>query len=159
MKKTYSGKYKPINPEKYLGDVNEIVYRSSWERACFKWADKNSNVVQWASEEVVIKYFYEVDQKFHRYFVDLVLIMKDGTKLLIEIKPEKETQPPKTPSRKTKRYIQEGMTFVKNQNKWQAARKWAKVNGYQFQIWTETTLRAMGLLPKPFKKLKPLKKL
>ena len=26
-----SGKYEPKNPEKYIGDIHNIIYRSSWE--------------------------------------------------------------------------------------------------------------------------------
>lgn len=33
--KYYQGKYKPKNPEKYVGDINNIIFRSSWERNFF----------------------------------------------------------------------------------------------------------------------------
>ena len=50
------------------------------------------------------------------------------------------------------------MTYVKNQNKWDAANEYAKDRGFEFQIWTEHTLQKMGILPKlkPLGKLKPL---
>jgi len=28
----YKGKYTPKHPEKYIGDVKKIIYRSLWER-------------------------------------------------------------------------------------------------------------------------------
>ena len=65
----YSGKYKPKNPKKYKGDFTNIVYRSMWEKYCFKWCDENSEVKSWSSEETVIPYLYEVDKKYHRYFL------------------------------------------------------------------------------------------
>ena len=119
--KTYSGKYKPKNPQKYKGDYTKIVYRSMWERHCFKWCDEQSDVISWSSEEVVVPYLYEVDKKYHRYFVDLKITFKNKKTVLVEIKPDKETRPPKNPGKKTKRYITEGLTYVKNMNKWKAA--------------------------------------
>jgi hypothetical protein len=84
--------------------------------------------------------------------------MKEKT-ILVEIKPDKETKPP-TGKRKTKQYISEGLTYVKNMNKWEAANEYAKDRGWEFQIWTEHTLQEMNLLPKSMpgklKKLKPL---
>jgi hypothetical protein len=154
----YKGKYKVKNISKYQGDPLNVVYRSMWERHCFKWCDENPNVVQWSSEEIVVPYYYEIDKKYHRYFVDLKIKMKGGKVLLIEIKPDKETKPPKNPGRQTKRYITEGMTYVKNMNKWKAANTYAKDRGWEFQIWTEHTLEAMGIKPKPLKKLPPYKK-
>jgi hypothetical protein len=158
------GVFQPKNPEKYKGNVDHIIFRSGWELACFKWLDKNKDVTEWSSEEVVIAYVYEVDQKFHRYFVDLKFIMK-GKTYIIEIKPKKETVPPVQGARKTRRYITEGLTYVKNQNKWEAAEKYAKKRGWIFQVWTEETLQKLHILPKPIgkvpgkmKKLKPLRK-
>ena len=44
-------------------------------------------------------------------------------------------------------------------NKWEAANDYAKDRGWEFQIWTEKTLKSMGILKefKKTKKLKPLK--
>jgi len=152
----YSGRYKVKNRKKYNGDPDSVVFRSMWERHCFKWCDENSEIKSWSSEEVVIPYFYEVDKKYHRYFMDLKITFKTGKTILVEIKPEKETQPPKKPD-KSKRYISEAMTYVKNRNKWEAASKYAKDNNWGFQIWTEKTLTKMGIMPKQIKPLKPLK--
>ena len=151
---TYKGKYKVKNPSKYQGDHTNIVYRSLWERHCFKWCDENPKVKCWSSEEVIIPYLYEVDKKIHRYFVDLKIVYESGKIVIVEIKPEKETVPP-TGNRRTKKYITEGYTYIKNMNKWEAANKYAKDRGWEFQIWTEKTLQTMGLMPKPLKKLKP----
>jgi len=152
----YSGKYKVKHRSKYRGDADNIVYRSMWERNAFKWCDNNTNIKYWSSEEVVIPYFWDVDKKYHRYFMDLKITYKDGRTVLVEIKPDKETKPPKRPDR-SKRYISEAMTYVKNQNKWEAARSFAKDRGWEFQIWTEHTLEQMGINPKQIKPLKPLK--
>lgn len=154
--KTYSGKYKVKNRKKYKGDVDNVVFRSMWERNAFAWCDGNSDVKEWSSEEVVIPYFYEVDKRYHRYFMDLKITFQNGRTVLVEIKPAKETKPPKRPD-KSKRYLNEAMTYVKNQNKWVAASKFAKDRGWEFEIWTEHKLEAMGINPKKIKPLKPLK--
>jgi len=151
----YSGKYKVKNPKKYKGDYTNVVYRSQWEKYCFKWCDLNSSVRSWSSEEVVIPYYYEVDKKYHRYFMDLKITFDDGKTFLIEIKPEKETKPPEFKGRKTKRYLQEGMTYIKNMNKWSAAQTFAADRGWGFQIWTENHLERMGIKPKSTKTLRP----
>ena len=155
----YSGRYKVTNPKKYKGDFTNVVYRSLWEKYVFQWCDMNPDVKQWNSEETVIPYYYEVDKRYHRYFVDLKIVMKEKT-ILVEIKPEKETAPP-TGEKRTKRYINESLTYIKNMNKWEAANEYPKDRGWEFQIWTEKTLQEMKLLPKsmPGKIKKPLKRL
>lgn len=151
----YSGKYRIKNMSKYSGDPDKVTYRSSWEKACFIWCDNNPNIKSWSSEEVVVPYKWDIDKKMHRYFVDLKIVFNDNKTLLIEIKPNKETAPPKRPD-KSKRYINEAMTYVKNMNKWDAANSYAKDRGWDFQIWTEETLHSMGIMKK-LKGLKPLK--
>lgn len=151
----YSGRYKVKNPSKYQGDSTGVIYRSMWEKYVMMHLDGNENVKVWSSEEVVIPYLYEVDRRYHRYFMDFKVTWKDGTTTLIEVKPKKETTPP-TGNRRTKKYISEGYTYVKNVNKWEAAAEYAKDRGWKFEIWTEVELTKMGIMPK---KLKPLKKL
>lgn len=153
----YQGVYKVKNTKKYNGDFTNVIYRSMWERNCFRWCDENPSVKSWSSEETVIPYFYDVDKKYHRYYVDLKITFTNGKTYLIEIKPAKETAPPKFNGKKTKRYINEGLTYVKNMNKWKAANEYAKDRGWEFHVWTENTLSEMGLLPKKTpKRLKPL---
>lgn len=142
--KFYRGKYKVKHPSKYEGDFNNVVYRSLWERQTFKWCDNNRDIIGWNSEQVVIPYRCKTDNKIHRYFVDLFVRTKDSV-YIIEIKPKKQTQPPKQPSRKTKRYLTEVMTYIKNESKWEAAKAFAYKHDMKFEIWTETTLRAMGI--------------
>lgn len=153
--KNYTGIYKVKNKEKYSGDHTNVVYRSMWELACFKWCDNSNDVVKWSSEETIVPYLYEVDQKMHRYFVDLRVKYRNGKTVLIEIKPWKQTQ---VPSKKSKNYRTEAYVYVKNRNKWDAAEKYAKKRGWEFQIWTENELRKKGLLPKHKNKIKPFPK-
>ena len=156
MTRTYHGKYTVKNPNKYRGDPTMVQYRSLWERNVMKHLDNSTNVVSWSSEEVVIPYRYDGDGRVHRYFVDFFVEYSSGQKLLIEVKPFKETQLPK--GKKTKRYLNEAMTYVKNQNKWKAAEEFAKDRGWHFVIWTEKNEPLKSLIPKSTKPLKPLKK-
>jgi len=142
---SYKGKYKIKNPEKYLGDYTKVVYRSLWERQAFKWCESNSRIKAWNSEEVVIPYKCKTDNRIHRYFIDLFIEMDNGDCILVEIKPKKQTTAPKKPSRKTKKYINEVTTYIKNTSKWTAANDFAQHKGWKFQIWTEDTLKNLGI--------------
>lgn len=142
--KYYQGKYVPKNPAKYEGDPTQVIYRSSWELRLFNWCDTSPNVLRWSSEEIVVPYICPSDNKPHRYFVDAKVVVKTKDNqtrtFLVEVKPKKETEPPKPPKRKTKRFLQEVMTWGKNQAKWEAAHKYAKQRGWDFKIITETNL-------------------
>lgn len=140
----YRGKYKLKKPEKYAGDPTKIVYRSLWERQAFKWCENNPKVTLWNSEEVVIPYKCSVDKKLHRYFVDLLIQIEGKETFLVEIKPKSQTIPPKVRKR-TKKYLNEVLTFTKNNDKWEAANRFAEHNGWKFQVWTEETLKNLGI--------------
>ena len=142
---SYSGKYKVKKPEKYAGNPNSVVYRSLWERQAFKWCENNPKVKLWNSEEIVVPYKSTVDKKLHRYFVDLLIQLDNKETYLIEIKPKNQTVPPKKRSRKTKKYINEVVTYAKNQDKWEAATQFAEHKGWKFQVWTEETLKNLGI--------------
>lgn len=145
MRKTYKGIFKPENPQKYKGNVDNIVYRSLWERRAMKYFDQNPKVVEWSSEEkhFIIPYICKTDGNWHRYFPDfLVKIEEDGkiVTYLVEVKPSKETRPPKKQQRKTKKYINEVLTYAKNHSKWEAAKKKCKEEGWKFVFLTEKEL-------------------
>jgi hypothetical protein len=142
--KFYKGKYTLKNPQKYIGDPTNVIYRSSWELKFLVWCDKNPNVVSFSSEEVVIPYVCPTDNRRHRYFVDFLIKVRDKSgnikTYLIEIKPSAQTKPPEIPKRKTRRYIQEVFTWGKNEAKWKAAIEYAKDRGWEFKILTEHEL-------------------
>jgi len=140
---SYKGRFIPKNPQKYAGDVSNIIWRSTWERQVMNWLDLSKNVVYWSSEELVIKYYSPVDNKIHRYFPDFIVKIKkrDGKVMthVIEVKPEYQTKQP-TQKKKTKRFIEESMTYVVNQSKWKAAEEFCKDRGWVFQVLTEKHL-------------------
>ena len=138
------GFYKPQNPKKYMGDPDNIVYRSGWEKRVMDWCDTNPNIKHWSSEEVVIPYISPVDGRWHRYFTDFYVeaVGRDGEKrvMILEVKPRAQTQEPKVQSRKTKRYITEVVTYGINQAKWKAAEEYCKERGWEFKVITEADL-------------------
>lgn len=143
-KTVYKGRYKILNPKKYRGDPNDIVYRSLWELKFMKWCDMNSSVLEWGSETIIIPYISPVDSKVHRYFVDFYIMTKskDGSvsKYLIEIKPEKFTKPPDIPKKQTKKFIDEVFQYGVNVAKWKAADGFCKDRNMKFLILTEKDL-------------------
>ena len=138
-------KFIPIFPEKYTGDPSNIIMRSSWETRFASWCDKNPSVLKWNSEETIIPYKCPTDNRIHRYFVDFKIYVNTGKTYLVEVKPKTQTQPPIYPGKRTQRYLQESLAFMKNQAKWEAANEFAKDRGWEFKIITEHEL---GLAPK-----------
>lgn len=134
-------KYTPLNPEKYMGDPTNIIMRSSWETKFAIWCDRNPSVIKWNSEETVVPYICPTDNRRHRYFIDFRVQLRDKSGVLktylVEIKPDKQTRPPEVPSRKTKRFLIEAATYIKNEAKWKAARQYASDRGWEFMIITE----------------------
>jgi hypothetical protein len=141
---SYSGKFKPKNYKKYKGDPTKIYYRSLWERRFMVYCDNNSKIIEWGSEEIIIPYKSPLDKKTHRYFPDFYVkyINKDKqvVREIIEVKPKKHLSPPKEPKRKTKRYLNEVATYIKNQAKFKAAEEYCKDRRYGFRILTEEQL-------------------
>ena len=140
----YSGKFTPKNPQKYVGDNTNIIYRSSWEVRFMKKFDEEDWCLSWSSEEVIVPYKSPVDGKWHRYFVDFVIKIKDNKgnikTWMIEVKPKKQTKPPEIPKRKTRKFINEVVTWNVNEAKWKAAKEYCKDRAWEFVIFTEDQL-------------------
>ena len=133
-----TGRYFPENPQKYIGNLNDIFFKSKLEYLCMSYLDKNENVIAWSYEPQCIKYFDKGQQKVRRYFIDFTCVIKQGMlqkTVWLEIKPESETHPPKN-----KKNIQAMMTWITNSCKWQAAQQLAKQKGYEFHIITDRDL-------------------
>jgi hypothetical protein len=140
----YSGLFKPRNPQKYIGDPTNIVYRSSWECKVMSWLDNNDSVVSWASEELIVPYISPVDNRRHRYFPDFIIKVKtkDGKlkTMMLEVKPRKQTVQPEPRKRVTKQYLNEITTYSVNQAKWKAANEYCLDRGWEFKLITEDHL-------------------
>ena len=144
MAESIKSRYKPVNPKKYQGNPNNIICRSSWERKFCQWADKKENVISWASEEINIPYISPKDNRVHKYYPDYLIKVKEKNDMIktyvVEVKPYKQTLPPKTPKRKTKSYLTECVTYAVNQAKWKAAKEFCEDHRIEFKVVTEKEL-------------------
>jgi hypothetical protein len=136
----YSGKYKPKNQNKYKGNPDNVIFRSLWEKSVMQYLDANQSVLEWGSEEIIVPYV-SVDGKYHRYFVDFFakIMDKDGNvqMYLIEVKPERQTRPPKETPKRTKAYYKRLYAYEINKRKWEAAINFCEKRGWKFIILTE----------------------
>jgi len=170
--RTKQGYYRIKNRDKYIGDPNLIIYRSSWEFAFCKWADASPSILRWSSEPIKIPYYDRVSKleecKKHgldpnnpknwivkNYNTDFwIEIDKGGPKperWFIEVKPKKDyvrPQPPpaNAPLKEQKRYVQQAKTFLINEAKFAAIKEWASKNNSKFYIFTEDVLKRFGIL-------------
>ena len=143
--KFMQGKFKPSFPEKYAGDANNIIYRSSWELRFMSHLDKNTGVIKWASEEFCIPYLDPTTNRNRRYFPDFIVTVRDKEGKLrttvFEIKPKAQTVPPNIAKNKNKRrLIKEVAAWGTNQAKWKAAEAFCKDKNWDFKILTEHEL-------------------
>lgn len=170
------GIYIPENISKVVG--GDIIYRSSWEYNLCRWCDISPNVIRWGCECVCVQYRdrggvdlnecrkYGIDPNdpsqwpIKNYYIDFYIEFGgknyDGNpekikKLLVEVKPHKETKPPEPPASTAKlsnkkRFNNEAKKFLTNTSKWEAARAYAERNNVEFCVWTEKTLKTLGII-------------
>ena len=151
-KEYYKAEYIIINKEKYIGQKNPI-YRSSWECRVCTLFDTNPKIIKWGFECVEIPYVNIIDKKIHKYYPDFYVELIDKNnkikKIIIEVKPYKQTIIPKQPKKITtksqKRYMIESQTFIINQCKWKYAKEYCNKIGYEFQILTENDIFNEGV--------------
>jgi len=141
----YQGVFKPKNPQKYLGNPTNIIYRSRWELKFMMYLDSQQNVIQWASEEFCIPYRSPMDNRVHRYFPDFLVKKKTPDNqietLVVEIKPMSQSKPPKPQTGKpTRSYLQEVYNWGINSAKWEAANKYCGERGWKFLVIGEKEL-------------------
>jgi glutaredoxin len=138
-----SGKYVPVNSSKYIGDINNIIYRSSWERKFCQYCDLKPEILKWSSEPASVKYWNPVDKKEHTYHMDFYIKVKKGENQedwFIEIKPESQYALDKKPEeikgqlteKKVRSYNERMRIWITNRAKMEAAKRYAESIGYKF---------------------------
>ena len=144
MAESIKRRFKPLHPSKYQGNPDNIICRSSWERKFCQWCDRNNSIIYWASEEISIPYVSPKDNRVHRYYPDFVIKVKEKNSKIktyvVEVKPKKQTLPPKPRKRVSKSYIYECTTYEVNKAKWKAASEYCKDHLIEFKIVTEDEL-------------------
>ena len=136
-----------MNKSKYLGDFENVFFRSSWEYKLYYYLDNESRVLKWNVEGVTIPYEIQENNKWttNRYFPDAYAEIKklDGTisKTVLEIKPYAETIPPVYPKRQTAKSLENHeyrmKMFLKNLAKWKTAKEYCNRRGIDFFVLTE----------------------
>lgn len=152
-KNVKQGWYRLLNPDKFIKPVDELMksyrdghvnYKSSLELKAVRYCDWNNGITKWSLEPFPIRYLKPSTGRFHRYYIDLVIEFSSGEKFLVEIKPYRQSVTPRKPSRNTQkaklRYAREMETYLINTAKWDAAKLFAKENGFKFIILTEKEL-------------------
>ena len=137
-KKYNQGHYIPKNPQKYIGDIKNCIFRSQWEKDFFQTCDLNPAILQWGAELMSIPYHCPVTGTTKNYFPDVFLTYmdKDGNTIseCIEIKPERQALAENAKSRKAK------ILLAVNQSKWLAAQAFCEEHGMKFRVLTEVSL-------------------
>ena len=153
--KYHQGFFKPNHPEKYMGDITHIVYRSGLELSFMTFLDQSESVLKWNSEGITIVY-QDLQGESHRYYPDFYYECKnpkntiDGIdKVVVELKPYKETQQPIMPKNESVKsltnYEYSLRTFMKNKMKWAKAVEWCQKRGLKFIIITEEHLKRKNI--------------
>lgn len=136
------GRFIPRFPEKYVGDPNSIMFRSSWEVKVMKWLDDRDAVLKWGSEELKIAYLSPKDNKVHQYIPDFFALIKDKDgnvkKHLIEVKPRHEADEKFAKHERSKEALEV------NKAKWKAAKIFCDNNGMEFRVLTEQSIFHQG---------------
>jgi len=135
------GRYFPKNRDKYVGNINNIVYRSSWELSFMKFLDHNPSILNWGSEIIAVPYLKPTTGRIHKYYPDFWVKYKDkaGTIIqeVIEVKPEKYTKQPTTVGKNKKTQLYEAVAWAINKAKWKHARLFCDKYGMRWRVVTE----------------------
>lgn len=126
-----------INPnrlKKYADSCkNEpVIFRSGLEEQFINYLELNSSIAKWASECMSIPYWSRLDKKECNYYPDYLIENKDGVKVIVEVKPFKQT---KKPRMQDSDWLKKA--WIKNCDKWKAAKEFADKHGMKFVIVTE----------------------
>lgn len=136
------GLYKPINPQKYMGDPTKIRFLSAWELKVMQFFDKSDSIVQWGSEEIKVPYFNPVKKAMAMYLPDFIVKYKDSKgnihTEIVEVKPSKEA----TVRKKMSNY--DKVMLVINTAKWQACGAMCAKAGVRFRVLTEAGSMLIG---------------
>jgi hypothetical protein len=135
------GIYEVNNPHKYVGQ-GKPRYRSGWEMTFMHFCDNNENIINWASEPVRIPYKNPLTGKMTMYVPDFIVVYRgprNTTKAeLIEIKPRNQS------ILEANMKDSQRATIAVNYAKWAAAQRWARQNGLNFRVITESDIFQQG---------------
>lgn len=99
-------------------------YRSSWEKKVMVLLEASPRVDSYQEEPFPIQ--YEFRGGTHNYFPDFLVKFKNGTSLILEIKPQNQCE-----------------TDI-NKAKWSSAMRYCTQHGFVFRIWTEVMISKLN---------------
>ena len=136
------GKFKPKNPQKYIGDATNIVFRSLWEMRVMTYFDSHADIIRWGSEEIVIPYLNPLDSKVHRYYPDFIIEYLDVNgnmvKEVVEVKPLHESEAKYAKTDRSKSALEV------NNAKWKSAAIYCESRNMKFRVITEKSIFYQG---------------
>jgi hypothetical protein len=144
-----NGKYKTGNfypsTNKYIGNTNEIIFRSGWEKKFMEFCETHPQILNWSSERTQIPYISPLDGKYHTYFVDfwikIITIDNQYVNYLVEVKPDKKLDKPKQPAKQTRKSTQNYQDALNewfvNKAKFETASRWCDSKGWKFAVITD----------------------
>ena len=173
--KPHQGVYIPQHPEKVVGgeiiyrsgwefafarwcDLSPSVLEWGTEPVCIQYRDVGK-----LNLDACHKYHLDINDvnnwPVSNYYPDFYVNLRDandedGTqnrKLIIEIKPKYQTErplpvPPNAKLRDQKKYVNDVRVYIQNLKKWESAIAWCKSKGFEFKVYTEVTLKKMGII-------------
>ena len=124
----------PKNCKKYYNTCKDdpIIYRSGLELQFINYCEQNPKIVKWASEPIKIPYFSRMLKREQNYYPDYIIENSDGVRCIVEIKPHNQTI---KPNAQDNAWLKEN--WVRNNDKWLAAKKFADDHNMKFIIVTE----------------------
>jgi hypothetical protein len=102
--------------------AGKVYFRSSYEKKAFMKLDEDESVKIYQTEAISTEYFHPLKEITSSFLIDLLVEFKDGSRKLIEVKPEK--------------WLSDDVVIAKIE----AGEMKAKDMGVSFEIWTEMNL-------------------
>ena len=142
-KRWKQGFFVPKHPLKWINimeteEPQPIVYRSGWEQQFYNWMDNTSAIYRCGVELIRILYKDPIKNKMSFYvpdaYIEYLDDLKRVRKVLIEIKPLKETSLKETST------CYDKLMVAKNSMKWAAAIQYCKKRGIEFKVMHEHNL-------------------
>jgi hypothetical protein len=107
-----------------------------------RFCDTNDNILQWASESIVIPYRHPLTGKMTNYVPDFLITYRNRDNTMraevVEIKPKKQS------IIESKASARDRAVVAVNYAKWAAAQAWCKRAGLTFRVLTEDDIFRNG---------------
>lgn len=109
-----------------------IIYRSGLELQFIRFFEQSPMIAKWASEPFCIEYYSRLDKSNKNYYPDFYIETIKGNKMIVEIKPASQTEKcDVVDTQWAKR------AWIRNTDKWMAAKEFANKRGMKFVILSE----------------------